>query len=151
MLVGRRVLIGGLLAGAAAPVWCTPLDGTAELDVLAAAARTMFPHRGIPDATYHRIVATALAGAPPAARAALEEAAATLSGPAAGLERRIASTFARPGIQALRIATLIGLYGDPAVARGFGYPGPSLEFGGYLDHGFGDLPWLPPPPPAWLP
>lgn len=151
MVVGRRALTVGLLASAAAPAWCIALNANAKLDALVAAARAMFPHRSVPDATYRRVVAAALSGASPAARVAFAEAAKMLAGPAAGLEGRIASTFLMPGTQALRIATLIGLYSNPAVGRGFGYPGPSLEFGGYLDRGFGDLPWLPSPPPAWLP
>lgn len=67
------------------------------------------------------------------------------------LRERVAAAISSSGVQALRIATLIGLYGDLTIVRKFGYPGPSIDFGGYLEHGFGDLPWLPPPPPAWLP
>jgi hypothetical protein len=46
-----------------------------------------------------------------------------------------------------RFAVLAGLYSDLSVTSRFGYQGPSLAEGGYIDRGFDALPWLPSPGP----
>lgn len=148
----RRALLAALLAGAALP-WSgrAATLPAAQRATLTAAARALFPHAAVPDATYAAIVAAAVAGATPAQAAALAAAAKALGPPAKALPQRVAANLALPGVQALRIATLLGLYGNLAVVRQFGYPGPSLEDGGWLDRGFDDLAWLPAPGPAFLP
>ncbi len=45
--------------------------------------------------------------------------------------------------EAVRSATLGGLYGNPEVASALGFEGSSVEYGGYLDRGFDDIDWLP--------
>lgn len=45
--------------------------------------------------------------------------------------------------EAVRTATLNGLYGNQRVAAMFGFEGSSVEFGGYLNRGFNDIGWLP--------
>jgi len=40
-------------------------------------------------------------------------------------------------------ASIDTLYQDPAVYRRLGYEGSAIEFGGYLNRGFGDIDWLP--------
>ncbi len=40
-------------------------------------------------------------------------------------------------------AVRVGLYNHPDLWKIIRYPGPSLEFGGYLDRGFDDIDWLP--------
>lgn len=50
---------------------------------------------------------------------------------------------ADPALLKLARQSAIGpLFGDPAVWPAFGYPGPSIAFGGYLDRPLVDLPWL---------
>lgn len=150
MRLSRRVLLSALLASAAMPV---PLVAAtlpaSEAATLVVAARTLFPHPGVADAKYAAIVANALDGG--ANPAIFRAAAAALAGPPATMAERITANRALPGVQALRIATLIGLYADLGVTRRFGYEGPSIDKGGYLDRGFDDLRWLPEPGPAWLP
>lgn len=43
----------------------------------------------------------------------------------------------------MRTKTINVLYGNPLVYPMFGYGGPSVQFGGYLDRGFDDIGWLP--------
>jgi hypothetical protein len=43
----------------------------------------------------------------------------------------------------VRTKTIGGLYGNPRVYQMFGYGGPSVELGGYIDRGFDDIGWLP--------
>jgi hypothetical protein len=43
----------------------------------------------------------------------------------------------------VRTKTISGLYGNPLVYQMFGYGGPSVELGGYIDRGFDDIGWLP--------
>ena len=44
---------------------------------------------------------------------------------------------------AVRTRTIGGLYGNPLVYHLFGYGGPSVQLGGYIDRGFDDIGWLP--------
>jgi hypothetical protein len=44
---------------------------------------------------------------------------------------------------AVRAGVRDRLYASPAVWAAIGYPGSSLEFGGYLNRGYGDIDWLP--------
>lgn len=50
-----------------------------------------------------------------------------------------------PFFLTVRVMTLFGLYGNPAIWPSFGYEGASYEQGGYLFRGFDDLDWLPEP------
>jgi hypothetical protein len=43
----------------------------------------------------------------------------------------------------VRTNTIGGLYGNPVVYQMFGYGGPSVQLGGYIDRGFDDIGWLP--------
>jgi hypothetical protein len=45
--------------------------------------------------------------------------------------------------QAVRAGVRDRLYALPAVWPAIGYPGSSLEFGGYLNRGYADINWLP--------
>jgi len=43
----------------------------------------------------------------------------------------------------MRTKTIGALYGNPLVYQMFGYGGPSVEYGGYINRGFDDIGWLP--------
>lgn len=43
----------------------------------------------------------------------------------------------------VRTKTIGGLYTNPLVYQMFGYGGPSVQLGGYIDRGFDDIGWLP--------
>lgn len=51
-----------------------------------------------------------------------------------------------PFFEAVRSKAVVSLYNQPEVWARFGYEGPSYQIGGYLEHGFDDLAWLPDPP-----
>jgi hypothetical protein len=65
---------------------------------------------------------------------------------AAGRQAALQKIAGGPFFEAVRSKTIVSLYGRPEVWEQFGYEGPSFERGGYLDHGFDDLSWLPAPP-----
>ena len=46
-------------------------------------------------------------------------------------------------LQYMRNATIEFLYRDPRVWEKLEYAGPSIDFGGYINHGFNDIDWLP--------
>jgi hypothetical protein len=102
------------------------------------ALRVMFPHDGLPDEAYAKVVD------------ALEPA------DDDGLERWLAgldpdAVAAEEGsvhFELLRSTAVVELYDNPLVWKAFGYEGPSVHLGGYVDRGFDDLDWLPDPPVA---
>ncbi len=156
--VGRRGIVIGLaaataLAGAGAARWHRGQPAEDLAPTLTQAAFDLFPHPILGVAVYRAIVAAMLrAGGAP--HDALAAAVAALDAGETGRWRtlpeparlaRLRAAFAEPGIQALRFATLVGLYDDLRVTRRFGYQGPSIGEGGYLYRGFDDLAWLPAP------
>ena len=46
----------------------------------------------------------------------------------------------------VKATAVVELYDNPLVWKAFGYEGPSVHLGGYIDRGFDDLDWLPDPP-----
>ena len=48
----------------------------------------------------------------------------------------------------IKATTVVALYDNPLVWKAFGYEGPSVHLGGYVNRGFDDLDWLPDPPIA---
>ena len=48
----------------------------------------------------------------------------------------------------VKSTAVVELYDNPLVWKAFGYEGPSVHLGGYIDRGFDDLDWLPDPPLA---
>ncbi|QMW23096.1 hypothetical protein [Sandaracinobacteroides saxicola] len=139
-MLGRRRL---LLAGAATALALALPLRAAPAPSLLQAARDLFPHDDVPDADY----AATLAGLSPELTTTLvglldtPTVHASLS--PAERKARMAVLLPQPAMQALRATVMIGLYGNLAVTRRFGYQGPSLADGGYLDRGFDALPWLP--------
>ena len=113
-------------------------------------ARVMFPHDTLPDSAYAKVVAALAAEAE-----TVEQGVAELDDPTpfveldgdaqlAALQRHEGSTF----FELVRSTTVVELYDNPLVWKAFGYEGPSVHLGGYLNRGFDDLDWLPDPPIA---
>ncbi len=48
-----------------------------------------------------------------------------------------------PFFKKIRSDLVVSLYNQPAVWAKLGYEGPSAEYGGYINRGFGDIDWLP--------
>ncbi|MHA7819609.1 MAG: hypothetical protein ACX930_08200 [Erythrobacter sp.] len=134
----RGVLLGSvaLATGAIVPVGCARLD----LGVLNRLAFALFPHPPLSGVVYARLAE----GFAEADRGAAERLASALPG-GDKLSEWIGANLGNADLIAFRFAVLTGLYGDLEVTSAFGYQGPSIEFGGYLENGFDDLDWLPEP------
>ena len=121
------------------------------------AARAMFPHDALPDEAYEKVVRQLEVGAAndDGVATMIEQGVAQLEDPrpfaeldaAAQLEalRRIDGS---PFFDLLKATAVVELYDNPLVWEAFGYEGPSVHLGGYVDRGFDDLDWLPDPPTA---
>jgi len=126
-------------------------------ETLVVFVRTLYPHEGLPDRVYRRVVATydRLAAESAAASAIIADTLAALEGGQAppfaersesyrvAAIRRIEAT---PGFFFLQRTAVRFLYDDLEVWSAFGYEGASVHLGGYVDRGFDDLDWLPPLP-----
>ena len=116
-----------------------------------AAARTMFPHDGLPDEAYAKVVGVLEGAGDASVAAGIEQ----LDDPKPFLEqdedgrlealRRCEGT---PFFDLLKATAVVELYDNPLVWKAFGYEGPSVHLGGYINRGFDDLDWLPDPPIA---
>jgi len=126
-----------------------------QLGELVAVSRALYPHPGLPDAPYDRVVATIAeqAAAEPELADALREGIDGLSpwilyhsaAGAAGLEARLREIQGTAFFTALRPLVAFHLYDDDQVRAHLGYPGASYDQGGYVHRGFDDLDWLPDP------
>ena len=113
-------------------------------------ARVMFPHDMLPDIAYAKVV-TALE---PEAEtieqgvAALDEGTPFLELDEAAQLARLTETEGGDYFELVRSTAVVELYDNPLVWKAFGYEGPSVHLGGYINRGFDDLDWLPDPPIA---
>lgn len=124
---------------------------------LLAAARTLYPHEGLPERVYRRVIAEfdrmALA-APPAAQSFAEFVDlldTQLPLPFAELSEGyrvqvLKAVEASPAFRLVQRSTVRFLYDDIEVWETFGYEGAAVHLGGYVKRGFDDLDWLPTPP-----
>jgi len=117
---------------------------------LATLARRLFPHEGISDDVYAEVMDSVLAASAedPALDEALAAADAALDDDwmAAAPDAQVRALTAledAPWFAAIAGAVRARFYTHPAVWKHIGYPGSSLEFGGYLERGFDDIDWLP--------
>jgi hypothetical protein len=53
------------------------------------------------------------------------------------------STASQPWFAAIQGQVLPRVYNHPVIWKHIGYPGSSVEYGGYKDRGFNDIDWLP--------
>ena len=111
------------------------------------AVRTIYPHDGLPDEAYEKVVRAleAEASSDAALLPLLDDGAARLgdqAGSPAALEAIEGSEF----FTKLHATATVELYDNPLVWKAFGYEGASVHLGGYVDRGFDDLDWLPEPP-----
>lgn len=154
-----RLAIGLTLAAATTPGVAT--DDAAgsraarQQNMLTAMTRLLYPHDGLPDATYAAIADTLLArtSADVALATTLAVGLAELDAAAGGdwlaapPAERLALLAAREStafFQAVRSHTMLGLYTDPSIWARFGYGGDAWARGGYVND-VGDLDWLPEP------
>jgi hypothetical protein len=114
------------------------------------ATRTMFPHDGLPDEAYDKVVSAL--EALPQGPDTLAAGAAELDGDRPfvdlGPEERLAALQRVEGsdfFTLVHATAVVELYDNPLVWKAFGYEGPSAHLGGYVNRGFDDLDWLPEP------
>lgn len=124
---------------------------------LLAAARTLYPHDGLPERVYRRVVLhfdRMAAGSPAAAQSFAEfvdraDAAMPVAFRDLSESYRVAVLKGLEASAAFRLvqrSTVRFLYDDVEVWQAFGYEGASVHLGGYVKRGFNDLDWLPEPP-----
>lgn len=155
VLVAQSVL--GLLAPTLS--WALELKHLAqtEADGVLMLAKTLYPHKDLPDAVYALVVKDIDDYATDAAallsvRAGIESLNAQVDGQftktSAGRRREavtklIESLF----VQKVRGICITTLYNNEMAFAHFGYEGDAFSKGGYLLRGFSDLSWLANPPP----
>jgi hypothetical protein len=117
-------------------------------------SRVLYPHAILSDAYYGKVVEALDAGAAadPAFATMLRDGVAKLGAPYSiafhelSPGNRLEAVKAVEGsefFEAVRGTTAWTLYSNPQVWPLFGYQGPSVEYGGYLERGFDDIAWLP--------
>jgi len=120
-------------------------------------ARVMYPHDALPDEAYEKVVRAveAEASGNDAVRSTVEQATAALDDPTPFAQRDAGAQLqalrdagGTPYFHLVRATAVVELYDNPLVWRAFGYEGPSVHLGGYVNRGFDDLDWLPDPPIA---
>lgn len=118
-------------------------------------ARVMYPHDALPDEAYEKVVRAVEAEATgnDAVRQTIEQGIAALDDPTPFAERdadaqleALRDAEGTPYFDLVRATAVVELYDNPLVWKAFGYEGPSVHLGGYVDRGFDDLAWLPDPP-----
>jgi hypothetical protein len=124
---------------------------------LLVAARTLYPHDGLPERVYRRVILhfdRMAAHSPAAAQSFAEfvdrvDAAMPLPFRELSESYRVAVLKGMETSAAFRLvqrSTVRFLYDDVEVWQAFGYEGASVHLGGYVARGFNDLDWLPEPP-----
>ena len=117
--------------------------------------RAMYPHGALPDEAYEKVVQQIegdARGNETIART-IEQGIEQLDQPTpfkhldadgrlAALQRAEGSDY----FNLVRATAVVELYDNPLVWKAFGYEGPSVHLGGYVNRGFDDLDWLPDPP-----
>lgn len=122
-------------------------------DAMVRMARLLFPHDSLSDDVYAGVLDQALADAAGGAAFAadLDAAAAALSGHARGAWpdlddaaqiEALRGLEQEPWFAAIQDRVRAGIYMGAAFWKQMGYPGPSKGFGGYLNHGAGEIDWL---------
>jgi hypothetical protein len=119
--------------------------------------RAIFPHDSLPDEAYEKVVdqLQADAASDESIREAIESGVAQFNEPRpfaeldedAQLDKlKQAESDESPFFKLVHATAVVELYDNPLVWKAFGYEGPSVHLGGYVNRGFDDLDWLPDPP-----
>jgi hypothetical protein len=164
LLKGSGILIGvlssssALFALAPSPVWAVELKVLSEAEgtTIMQFARTLFPHKRLPDAVYALVAKDLDGGAASDAKSAtlLKSGVADLNKAAGGnfasatdaKKMLIAKSVEKTAFfGAVRGKCITSLYDNDMAYAAFGYPGSAWEKGGYITRGFQDLKWLPDP------
>ena len=152
-LVATIAYSGLISAGAgtalfrASAAWAQSPVENAELLRL---ARLLYPHDGVADDVYLEVMDSVLSDS--ANGPVLDSAVTALNAAQSGdwfdldVDDQIAamkSVETESFFEAIRAGVRDRFYTHPKVWEHIGYPGSSVEFGGYVDKGFDDIDWLP--------
>ena len=147
-----------IIALAPARAWALELDAftTLQGQTLLLLTRHIFPHDTLDTAVYALVVKDLDAVAvDPTVAELLVDGITKLDAAAGGQwldlspERQleiVESIASNPFFEKVRSTAVVSLYNNELAFAHFGYEGSSFEKGGYLNRGFDDLTWLPPPP-----
>ena len=136
----------------ASSAWAQAANDNA--DELTRMARLLFPHDGIADAVYAEVIDSILSDAANDASMTdmLKQTVAALNASQnsnwfeIGADDQIKALKAvenEPFFAAIQGGVRARFYNHPKVWEHIGYPGSSVEYGGYVDRGFNDIDWLP--------
>ena len=136
----------------ASTAWAQSADGNA--DELTRMARLLYPHDGIADNVYAEVIDSILSDSANDAAMTdmLNRAVVALNAAQnrdwfeAGENDQIAAMQAVENeafFAAISGGVSARFYNHPKVWEHIGYPGSSVEYGGYVDRGFDDIDWLP--------
>jgi hypothetical protein len=136
----------------ASSAWAQSPNGNA--DELTRMARLLYPHDGIANDVYADVIDDILSAAADDASMldTLGDAVSALNAAqhddwfAIGAEDQIKAMTVvenEPFFAAIQGAVMARFYNHPMVWEHIGYPGSSVEYGGYVDRGFDDIDWLP--------
>jgi hypothetical protein len=166
-LKGSVVLSGLLAAGtpiallAPSRAWAVALShiDQNQADAIMVLARTLYPHKTLPDAVYALAVKDVDAKATdPKTADVIKTGVAKLNDAASGKWNDTASLSdaqrtsiveanqTDPFVQLVRGQCITSLYNNDMAFAHFGYEGEAFSKGGYVYRGFNDLTWLPNPP-----
>ena len=166
-LKGSVVLSGLLAAGtpiallAPSRAWAVALShiDQNQADAIMVLARTLYPHKTLPDAVYALAVKDVDAKATdPKTVDVIKTGVAKLNDAASGKWNDTASLSdaqrtsiveanqTDPFVQLVRGQCITSLYNNDMAFAHFGYEGEAFSKGGYVYRGFNDLNWLPNPP-----
>ena len=164
LLTGTLAASSILSALAPSAAWALELKtlASAQGDALLQMGKVLYPHRGLPDAVYALLAKDldAAAGKDPKTAQMLGDGIASLDKAAGGSFvaasdamklQAVKSLEGTPFFATVRGQCITSLYDNEMAFAHFGYPGPSWDKGGYVLRGFGDLKWLPDPPPSASP
>jgi hypothetical protein len=154
-IVGSGVAASGLsltLLGIS-KAWAQSPDARSTQAGLARMARLLYPHE-VPDSVYSEVMSSILSAAAtdPELKKFMDQAAVELDAAtpggfmAADDEAQLTALRGleqQPYFAAIQGQVLPRLYNHPVIWQHIGYPGSSVEFGGYKDRGFNDIDWLP--------
>jgi len=122
--------------------------------MLARMARLLYPHAGIGDDMYLAVIESILTqtASDPAMTKTLDAAIHALNAAPGGDWFEVTTEQQLAALQAVEKEPFFGLiqaavrdrfYNHAVVWKHIGYPGSSVEHGGYLERGFDDIDWLP--------
>jgi hypothetical protein len=136
----------------ASTAWAESANGNA--DELTRIARLLYPHDGIADAVYADVMDSILSdSADDASMTDMLNQAVTALNAAQnsnwfeiGADDQIKAMIVVENeafFAAIQGAVMARFYNHPKVWEHIGYPGSSVEYGGFVDRGFDDIDWLP--------